>query len=227
MATRHAPERPASWSFIRIIAIKPGLLYSSRQWSKVRACSEAHGVMKAYMCAMLSVRVFRCRRMLYLLALCCSLVPGVRAQFATDLLSAGFPPLGIVCFSGREGIVLYVGGYSAFVGTGGYLPRGFLDWRSRLTDDEIEREYDRSSATRGLGIGYVANPPYGTLVVVKAGHWLLPALVVLPLLGVRLALARRRRMRIRRGQCGACAYDLRGSVSGVCPECGNAVFQRK
>lgn len=33
-------------------------------------------------------------------------------------------------------------------------------------------------------------------------------------------LALRRRRRIKRGQCPACAYDLRGSDSPKCPECG-------
>jgi len=29
-----------------------------------------------------------------------------------------------------------------------------------------------------------------------------------------------RRRRLKCGLCGKCGYDLRGSVSGVCPECG-------
>jgi DMSO/TMAO reductase YedYZ heme-binding membrane subunit len=31
-----------------------------------------------------------------------------------------------------------------------------------------------------------------------------------------------RRLRRERGQCVRCGYDLRGNVSGVCPECGGA-----
>ena len=31
-----------------------------------------------------------------------------------------------------------------------------------------------------------------------------------------------RRQRRERGQCLQCGYDLRGNVSGVCPECGSA-----
>ena len=31
------------------------------------------------------------------------------------------------------------------------------------------------------------------------------------------------RNRRRRGLCVTCGYDLRGNVSGVCPECGQAV----
>ena len=33
----------------------------------------------------------------------------------------------------------------------------------------------------------------------------------------------RRRHRIKRGLCSKCAYDLRGSASQTCPECGKAV----
>ena len=33
-------------------------------------------------------------------------------------------------------------------------------------------------------------------------------------------LALRRRRRIKRGLCPKCAYDLRGTQTGVCPECG-------
>jgi hypothetical protein len=34
---------------------------------------------------------------------------------------------------------------------------------------------------------------------------------------------RRRRDRDRPGHCNACGYDLKGNVSGVCPECGAAI----
>jgi hypothetical protein len=39
-------------------------------------------------------------------------------------------------------------------------------------------------------------------------------------IGLRLRAARRRRQRTRAGLCRRCGYDLRGNVSGVCPECG-------
>jgi hypothetical protein len=35
--------------------------------------------------------------------------------------------------------------------------------------------------------------------------------------------AARRRQRRRAGRCANCSYDLRGSISGVCPECGSGV----
>lgn len=34
---------------------------------------------------------------------------------------------------------------------------------------------------------------------------------------------RRKRLRIRKGLCGYCCYDLQGNESGVCSECGEAV----
>lgn len=33
----------------------------------------------------------------------------------------------------------------------------------------------------------------------------------------------RRRLRLRRGLCIKCGYDLTGNVSGACPECGKAI----
>jgi len=36
----------------------------------------------------------------------------------------------------------------------------------------------------------------------------------------------RRRRRLKRGLCVKCAYDLRGTSSGVCPECGASMQNR-
>ena len=48
----------------------------------------------------------------------------------------------------------------------------------------------------------------------------LPALVGVVCFAQDQGLAWRRRRRARAGECGACGYDLRGNVSGQCPECG-------
>lgn len=48
-----------------------------------------------------------------------------------------------------------------------------------------------------------------------AGFWLAIVLLVRGPAG-----AMRRQVRRWRGRCGHCRYDLRGNVSGVCPECG-------
>jgi len=37
------------------------------------------------------------------------------------------------------------------------------------------------------------------------------------------APSRRRTLRCRRGLCTQCGYDLTGNMSGVCPECGQAI----
>lgn len=56
--------------------------------------------------------------------------------------------------------------------------------------------------------------PHWALLILAAG----PLAIVLP--GV--IRAARGRRRDRAGLCIACGYDLRGSTSGTCPECGTA-----
>lgn len=47
-----------------------------------------------------------------------------------------------------------------------------------------------------------------------------PLLILLP---VSVALWRHNRRRPPKGYCQTCGYDLTGNVTGVCPECGEAV----
>ena len=56
---------------------------------------------------------------------------------------------------------------------------------------------------------------------------LVPATVAVPLVRatIWLVLFRRFLHRLRRGECGRCGYDLRGSAGG-CPECGEAAAAR-
>ena len=62
----------------------------------------------------------------------------------------------------------------------------------------------------------VSDAAFGVLVeLVTAGLLVTPGVVVAVL------LARRRAP--RPGHCRRCGYDLRGNVSGVCPECGAKV----
>jgi hypothetical protein len=61
-------------------------------------------------------------------------------------------------------------------------------------------------------------------------YWQLAVMATLPptvLVTVRRLRRRRLADRIGRGLCPACAYDLTSNVSGVCPECGTAVSDRK
>lgn len=69
----------------------------------------------------------------------------------------------------------------------------------------LKESYSRALPFRPILTGQLA---YGGLffVVVCFVRWGLAAL--------------RRRRRSRRGYCAACAYNLRGNRSGVCPECG-------
>ena len=80
-----------------------------------------------------------------------------------------------------------------------------------------------------------ARPPYYWLFIplpdpIGRALWHTAPLVLtfaplVSLVGV-LALVRARRLRLalrRAGLCVQCGYDLRGNVSGVCPECGMPV----
>jgi hypothetical protein len=57
-----------------------------------------------------------------------------------------------------------------------------------------------------------------TYRLIAVPYWALAVLLSMPMVR-RLASRWRRRSRLRRGQCPACAYDLRGTPGG-CPECG-------
>jgi hypothetical protein len=58
-------------------------------------------------------------------------------------------------------------------------------------------------------------PGFALNTTLYASAWYLLLFTPLP-----LYRAGRRRFRVSRGMCPACAYDLKGSRSGPCPECG-------
>lgn len=62
----------------------------------------------------------------------------------------------------------------------------------------------------------------------RTKHVILPIWVpvVIVLVGAAYAAWRNRRRRAI-GACRRCGYDLTGNVSGVCPECGERVMQRR
>jgi hypothetical protein len=88
-----------------------------------------------------------------------------------------------------------------------------------------------SALTRCAAAGAFAGLVAGLVFVsapVPDGLWLVAAMVVA---AVAVACAawwhgvrpdELRLSRFVRGQCERCGYDLRGNVSGVCPECGEA-----
>ena len=61
-----------------------------------------------------------------------------------------------------------------------------------------------------------ASAPHLVYVVIAD----LVTFAVLGLAGVVVAVLIARRRGYPRGHCRACGYNLRGNVSGVCPECG-------
>jgi hypothetical protein len=83
-------------------------------------------------------------------------------------------------------------------------------------------------ADRSPGIALAADDSFqttGQLLYIGLA-WPIPAcLFAVPTALLIVPFWRLRRLRLRRaaGLCPACAYDLRGNVSGVCPECGTAV----
>jgi hypothetical protein len=60
-------------------------------------------------------------------------------------------------------------------------------------------------------------PGFALNTALYASAWYLLLFTPFPLFR-----AGRRRFRVSRGMCPACAYDLKGSPRGPCPECGHA-----
>lgn len=107
-------------------------------------------------------------------------------------------------------------------GAGIWIGRGYVGYISYIA---IPGPPDTYPPRFGLSLGDPLAPravggfgwDFGALAY---GFPLLPFLcaAVLPL----MLLYWRRQRRLRDGQCVHCGYDLRGNVSGRCPECGAA-----
>jgi hypothetical protein len=63
-------------------------------------------------------------------------------------------------------------------------------------------------------------PDIDSFAVAVPLPWLAILFIALPAIEFIRGPLRRRRRR-RRGLCVPCGYDLRGNISGVCPECGH------
>jgi hypothetical protein len=72
-------------------------------------------------------------------------------------------------------------------------------------------------AARGLLDTYGGVPTNFNDIAIP--YWFITSLVTLPLPLLMIFKWRTRRVRLRRGQCVRCGYDLRAS-NGRCPECG-------
>jgi len=80
--------------------------------------------------------------------------------------------------------------------------------------------------TFGIAAGFLTGQPLPYMKIAwSLGVWIFYAAILWLLFAAPFAWRRRRR--IKRGLCPACAYDLRGrgSDSKTCPECGKAVKQ--
>lgn len=96
-----------------------------------------------------------------------------------------------------------------------------------------------------LTVPYRANAVLGSILhgsivatdvghnILVRGHWddrmILVALVLFGLIAVPNLIALNRKAKRRllelQGLCRHCGYNLTGNISGVCPECGNAITQ--
>ena len=90
------------------------------------------------------------------------------------------------------------------------------------SDDQFMRELEGMASTvhRQLGFAYLKGDVNGASYwIVEVPYWLIVGLTtILPL---RLWMQhRRRKARVRAGQCLGCGYDLRATPNGRCPECG-------
>ena len=61
--------------------------------------------------------------------------------------------------------------------------------------------------------------------------FMLPGLLLLIFIAIQFFFRGKTEMNAamwrRDGRCGQCGYDLRGNVSGCCPECGTAIPRKE
>jgi hypothetical protein len=94
--------------------------------------------------------------------------------------------------------------------------------KERLESAERLRELLQQE---GLFFSYNAEPTRE--VILQVPLWMLILLFgVFPTYAL-IARRVREHIRIERGQCLKCGYNLTGNTSGVCPECGTAIASRK
>ena len=95
-----------------------------------------------------------------------------------------------------------------------------------LAEQQQLMEYLQRTGERSLISSFAPNPRWRNSTAVPPAlmryafpYWtLILVLLVSPV--VWLVGYRRSLVRMSRGLCAGCGYDLRGSTSGVCPECG-------
>jgi hypothetical protein len=89
-----------------------------------------------------------------------------------------------------------------------------------------------SRATRLLGglLRYEHTTKYfvgsSNLLVLTFPHWLAFLVSAIPTITFAVLL-RRARGRLRSGHCPSCNYNLTGNTSGICPECGTPIADKR
>jgi hypothetical protein len=127
---------------------------------------------------------------------------------------------------GRLPLVTFEGSWSEWRRFGLEGEYGFVTTRLRPNGTPVSRAEERASRDGVSGYSGMSPMRFGSVFVT---FWM-PALLTGALPFFVLArwagafLSRRRRR--SRGLCERCCYDLRGNVSGACPECGTAVIAK-
>lgn len=109
----------------------------------------------------------------------------------------------------------------------GFFTRG---WESTRLLMRVRYGPSRTNETGMLGGAMPMHLNGGTRLQfyeVLVPHWLAALVAAGPatVWGLGLIPSIMRKNRSRKGLCAGCGYDLRGSLSGVCPECGRAAGQ--
>ena len=100
---------------------------------------------------------------------------------------------------------------------GGQIRSVQIGWPCRAAAAEEWRGPDRATRTTWGEVFGHALPGRVLVIGFAANSALYGVLAALPWLALRSVRRCRRR---RRGCCPGCAYDMRGAMSGGCPECG-------
>jgi hypothetical protein len=166
-------------------------------------------------------------------ALVCAfaVVVWARSYWVEDYAFGGNPGRGIAVFCSARGS-LWVGVEHGWPRAGQWAVasepvNGLRNYVPGYGTTSPVREWAIPGAKVVRASGWLASPagpiintfPAPPIVSVSV-RWWLPALVA-SVLPAAAAVRRWRSARLRNvGLCRVCGYDLRGNVSGVCPECG-------
>ena len=143
----------------------------------------------------------------------------VRSYFVVDVIRVGSKLNGGGdFFVDVLGLQSEAGELDAFYkGLAWSMSEGYLTYPHQPSLPLSRRFSGRGWGLLGFFFGYNTNEIHVTIPL-----WF-PVLVFAALPMVWVRSARQQRRRRSAGLCPACAYNLTGNTSGVCPECGTAV----